>query len=253
MTIRPDEIAGELALELDADLVTAADFIGAVESFISILKEVTQEIDNKIPADGWLISVQSGSQVVNVSPNPLRIPPIVSGRIVEAVAEGFEALGRAAETPPHFSEKAVEDARKLAKFAMRKSENRFPLRVLTKQRSRPMTREIFNHASDLLDARYEDYGTVEGNLEAVSSHGRYEFRIYEPIWQRAIRCFVDEKVLDDALTYFRKRVEVQGLIRYSREGLPTSVRVDSIILMPEAKDLPHYSKLRGILGVTDGA
>ena len=185
---------------------------------------------------------------MNASANLARLPQSVVDHITHTTVEGFRVLEQEAEFPKEFSERAVENALKLSRISSRKDAKRFPVRIIDKRRATAIGREVFNNASALLDWKYEDLGTVEGALEAVSVHGQYEVRIYEPVWSRSIRCVVNEEFLEVALSLFRRRVEVKGLIRYTKNGLPTSVKVEGITPLPDPSELPSYKELKGILG-----
>lgn len=247
VSMQPSEIKGDVALELDADLVSAEDFLSCADAFVSLLREITAKINKAAPQDCWYIRVQEGSQVINAASNHSRIPQAVAGEIIGAMVHGFRALHENAEFPNEFTEKAVEYTRKLSRITMRTEEKRFPVRIIDKQHVVSVSRKVFTNASALLDWKYEDLGTVEGALEAVSVHGHYEFRIYEPVWSRSVKCLINEEKLEDALSLFRHRVEVRGLIRYTNAGLPISIKVEDITELPSPTDLPSYKEMRGIL------
>ena len=61
----------------------------------------------------------------------------------------------------------------------------------------------------------ESYGTVEGTLEGVLTHGKRRFFVYDSFVGRQVRChFDDVRVqLADVLAAFERRVSVSGLIR----------------------------------------
>ena len=104
-----------------------------------------------------------------------------------------------------------------------------------------------------MDWKYEDLGTVSGTLELISSHGGCEFRVYDDLWLKPVRCFVDSNLLKSALSSFNQRVEVTGMIRYTRDGKPVSARVLKIDEFPDPGDLPSNREMRGILGRYDAS
>jgi len=69
--------------------------------------------------------------------------------------------------------------------------------------------------------------------------------------KKGIRCLVGDELLQDILAAFRKRVEVQGLIRYRRDGTPINIKVDRLVVFPEGEDLPGFGDIKGLL--RDGA
>jgi len=249
MPINPKEVKGELALELDTDHVSANDFINAVEAFVGLIKEITKNINASSPRNAWEIQVQEGSQIINVIPNADAIRPQVSNQIVNAVLDGITLLENSAEKPNQYSDKAIEHMKTLSNLTSRESNN-IPIRILSRDIARTVTRNTYNHTSELLSWKYEDSGTVEGTLDVVSAHKGYEFRIAEPVFGRTVKCTIDENMLAVALNAFKKRVEVDGLIRYDKDGYAKSIKVKSISVFPATNSLPGFKELRGILGNT---
>jgi hypothetical protein len=84
-------------------------------------------------------------------------------------------------------------------------------------------------------------------LEVLSGHGPLRVFVYDPIDSRQIRCDISEKDLQTALASFRKRVEVYGKVRYRRDGMPVSVKVESIVPFPSPEEIPTLEEIRGIL------
>lgn len=248
MAIDSHRIKGELAIELDADNVSVSDFHTALDAFLSIVRELTKQINNKSKKDGWLLSVQEGSQVVCLRPDNVRLPAAIAGEIVSSLLDGMEALENEANRPQYFTETALESARTLSRLV--KKDDGIPIRLLSRNRARPVTKSVFKNISEILDWDYEDIGTVEGILEVVSAHNGYEFRIYEPIWLKSIKCTFSEELLSNALNAFKKRVEVHGTIKYTKEGIPVSARVEKINKLPESSDLPSWRDVQGILSAS---
>lgn len=254
MAINTDRLKGELALELDADSVTAGEFQSALDAFLTLVRELTRQInENRLPHDSWRLTVQEGSQIIAMTPDRSKLSEPVRTALYGALFDGLDSLEREAKQPKYFTERALECARELSLVAHGPKDQGVPIRILSPQRARAVTRATWINVSEILDWKYEDVGTVEGTLEVVSAHNGYEFRIYEPLWLRAVRCHFREECLQDALTNFKKRVEVQGLIRYTKDGFPVSVNVVSIASLPDTKDLPSYKDVRGILSGRDGA
>lgn len=87
--MQPSDIKGDVALELDADLVTAEDFVSCTEAFLSLLKEITAKLHKPLRQDCWYISVQEGSQVINAARNHSRITQAIAGEIIYVMVHGF--------------------------------------------------------------------------------------------------------------------------------------------------------------------
>ncbi len=247
MTIEPRQVKGALALELDSERVPANDFLKAAESFIGLVKEVTSSINKDIKRNSWDIEVQQGSQIINISPRVDSFLDTDVSVIVDALLHGIEALDNEAEIPDQYNERAIEYLKTLGNL-VRRDKDDIPIRILSTQRAKSITRETYNHASELLSWKYEDRGTVGGVLEVVSAHNGYEIRLCEPIFNKIVKCKVSEDLLGEALKAFKQRVEVEGMIRYDKEGRPLSVKVENISVFPPPDSYPSYKELRGILG-----
>lgn len=245
MAITPDEVKGEIALELDVAKVSTADFINAAEAFIGLIKEVSKTFLTDLPRDSWEISVNEGSQVINIYPNLSKITHQHAHQISEVILDGIRKIEESADNPFSDNDKAVEHIRTLGRIASR-DKTHVPIRCLTSKSARPISKIVFKHANEILSWQYEDAGTVDGVLDVVSAHNGYEFSVSETLYNKPVKCIVNETLLEKALKSFRKRVEVVGLISYNRHGQPKSVKASDIIQFPE--DVPHYTELRGIFG-----
>lgn len=253
MAIDPKLLKGDIALELDVERVSAADFGIAVSSFLSLVREVTRQVNDSLPKDSWYVIVQEGSQVLSLSPNEQRLPGAVSDQIITSIIDGFGELENDAAMPKNFTVRALEQARAISRLGLLESNREVPVRIISKQRSCSLSRRTYDNVSTLIDPDYEDMGTVDGSLEVVSAHHGYEFRIYEPVWDRAVRCSFTEDLLVTALAAFKKRVEVSGLIKYAKNGFPVSVKAVKIDVFPDDEDLPSIEDVRGILEIPSGA
>lgn len=253
MTMDPKNVKGEIALELDAERVSASDFETAVDSFISLVREVTRQVNDSLPLDSWFVRVQEGSQVLSLAPNPLKLTESVSRQVVGNIMDGIAALEDSANTPRNFSERALKRTRSISKLSVTDANRDLPIRLLTRQRSCSVSRRTYDNVSKLLDVKYEDEGSVDGTLEVVSAHNGYEFRVYDPVWSRAIRCTFSEELLPSALAAFKKRVEVTGQIKYTQDGFPISVKVARFDIFPEGDELPGRKDVRGIFEQINGA
>ena len=164
-------------------------------------------------------------------------------------------LEEEAKQPFGFTEKAIEQARKLSRPPSKNEQSQVAVIFLGhKEHKIQASGNVYDHCSSLLEKQYQDFGTVEGHLEAISAHGRYEVRIYEPVKSRSVTCHIgDDELLDEAVGFFRCRVEVEGEVQYSQDGWPVSIKAKKITKLPESEELPSYTEMKGILReVTNG-
>lgn len=84
----------------------------------------------------------------------------------------------------------------------------------------------------------------------LSVQGGTSIAVVDPLNDRAVRCWVNDDLFDEAYKAFRKRdarVSVTGLIHYRKDGQPNSIEVDELSVFPERSDLPSADEVHGIL------
>ncbi|MCK8787997.1 hypothetical protein M0638_26940 [Roseomonas sp. NAR14] len=241
------DIDGEITLEISGAAVTPARFRRAVIGFFDILTEVS---DAAAAESGehveWRIQVKKGSNLIGASPAP-GVSPAVVAWVQARVIRGLEQLEREPLDPPAFSERALTGARHLAQSASDKPGEDTTVRVWSRQEVVPVTRQTVEHVASVLEGEYSDHGTVEGQLNTVTSAGGYRVVIYEPVFGKAVRCDVPQDMMPLALKLFGRRVEAHGSIRYRRDGTIARVRVEELVPFPLDNDLPTHEEVRGIL------
>lgn len=245
MAIDTKSLDTDLTLELDEEEITVAEFKGAVEHFLGLVKEVTKQVA-PTRRHQWLVRVYPGSAGVGLYPRPGTFIQEELTTICQAVVGGLARL-EDGEKPPYYTDRAVEHARGIRTAF--NSKNRFVnIRLWNRNiQSHPVSAELVDGARHLLEPAYEDDGSVEGTLDVLSGHGPLRVFVYDPIDARQIRCDISENDLQAALAAFRKRVEVYGKVRYRRDGIPVSVKVEHIVPFPSPESIPTLEEMRGIL------
>ena len=94
----------------------------------------------------------------------------------------------------------------------------------------------------------QEYGSVEGRLEGLITHGKRRFFIWESLTNRQVECqFADRIPLQDILAAYERRVAARGLIHRRRTGEKLSVDVEDFrVFRPEA-ELPSVERIQEIL------
>lgn len=234
-------------MELEADRLAGADFLRAVEAFIGLLREVTKVVDKDIPMDGWEVSVRPGSRIIDVFADAKRISGDRANNVASALLSEMRSQGSGGNLV-FGNDKVAKHIKTLARLATRERK-RVPARVHTRKASVEVTKEMYDRVSESLACKVKNkcIGSVTGILDEISVHGRREFRITEKLGDRVIKCIADDMLMKDALRHFGKRVDVTGFISYDRWGLPETVRAESIRPYPEPSEIPHFTRMRGIL------
>jgi hypothetical protein len=240
------DVDTDLTLELSGRAITPEKFLRGVQSFFGILAEVTREIGGKPRAVEWMVTVKSGSNLVQVAPQPGYDPKLVSA-ITSAVAAGIAQIDRNDVCPENFTEKALREVRDLGEMVGGAKSDDTSVRIWGQRRPIDITHKAVANINALLASEHKDYGSIEGRLQTLSERGGLKFIVYEPLWDRRIDCSMPDELMDQAIAAFRKRVEVYGLIRYRRDGRPVRIEVDDIIPFPAGTELPSFRDVHGIL------
>lgn len=245
MAIDSRQIDTDITLELDEEELTYPEFQASLEHFAGLVREVTKAITpNRKPT--WLIKIYPGSAGIGFYPKVGVFTSDELSHVRNAVLSGIEILDKG-QRPVHYSDKAIQHARAI-RHAFRGRQRPARVRIWSgNERSVPLKQEIEDTAKKILDPVFEDDGSIEGTLEVLSGHGKYEVVLYDPIDGRAVTCEVGTEQMKVALDSFMHRVEVFGKVRYRRDGLAVSVKVEQIIPFPLRDQIPSLESVRGVL------
>lgn len=246
MPINPDQILSDVTLELDEKAISMAEFGKAVHHFLGLVKDVSRMTVPAKDPTAWNVDVYEGSAGLGVRP--------VSGifsfdevqRISVGVLDGLRQIASGIK-PPAFTDRAIEHSKALATLVNQKQQ---PMTVRVWQGRDnvvSLSQEVAKKADYLMAPAYEDEGSIDGRLEKANGHDRREFVVFDTLTNCAITCSVDDKMFQDAMRFFFKRVEVLGKVRYRKDGQPVSVRATNIIPFPEPSEIPTLAELRSLL------
>lgn len=107
--------ASPLTLDLEGPKITADCFRRAVDSFFTMVDEVSRQITGKGGQVRWIVSVKGGS--IHLSAMPEATKPEIAARvpqIARAVKSGLSLISRRAERPRYFTDEALRHVRELA-------------------------------------------------------------------------------------------------------------------------------------------
>ena len=91
------------------------------------------------------------------------------------------------------------------------------------------------------------FGSIEGIIDSMSVKHGFCCSIQDAAYKREITCyFQKDEAIEEAKKGFGKRVMAGGLIRYAREGHPTSITVDVIRIFPEESELPTIEEVQAL-------
>lgn len=238
----------DLELAFGVDELPLRTLAKAGEAFHLLLREVAKEYlgTGGEPAK-WLVHVEPGSVLLPVRSEPASADVSASQlhEVASVVADGLAALEDSASRPEYFSDRALEHASALAKFAS----DDLPISVRNGGARAKLSDQLVAHVKKVLGPDAESYGTIEGALEALDVHGTEKhFRVWDSRTGRPVRCQLTSTVtLELLLPAVSHRVAVRGPIRSRPDGTPVSVRADELRVFSKDADLPNADAVRGLL------
>lgn len=251
----PQNPLTNLTVEIDAVDLTLGRFQHLAQSLSGLMREVGNEVDkeHRDPVR-WVVSdVRKGSIVLELTPQRSRedVPPDLPDRIAEAIADGIAVIEERAERPAFFSDKALANAKELARPVgddvrairiRRRRDGERPSAPLA------VTKRLVVNVDEIIGPQLDEYGSVEGKLEGLITHGKRRFFIWESLTGREIEChFADRIPLADVLAAYERRVSARGTVHRRRTGEKVSLDVDSFRVLRSEDELPTVERIQEIL------
>ena len=237
-----------LTLSIDWPEITLDGLSRITSLWKTVIQAVSQKTVCRKSAVKWVVTdVHFGSPLdveASAEPTSDRVEPALLRNISHSVVSGFQHLESYPDQPEFFSKPALGAARKLSLLTDVEKQRR--IRV-SNGSSEPV--EVSLKTAATVDRLFgpvaESYGTVEGTLEGIFTHGRRRFYVYDSLAERQVRCTFDDRIsLADVLASFEKRVSVSGLIRSkSLTGERISIQATEFSAFPPDSELASLSDI----------
>lgn len=235
-----------LTLDLKGDL-PIDKFEKAVLSFFDLIKEVTKEALHEKQRIRWTVTVRSGSALVNAIPHFDKDTATEALEILHAVPAGIRLLESGAEEMPTlFNREAVRAVKALGTLRGMKGKDVTGVVIRSGSEKSFVTSRSAATADSLIGGQRQTYGAIEGKMQTITERGGFRFVVYDSLHDRRVDCFIEEDLMDTALSNFRKRVRVSGLVQFDRFGDPVSIKATEIYVFRPNSDLPSVREMRGI-------
>jgi hypothetical protein len=232
----------KIEIKVDARKLTPEKFLAAAESFFAIVQGVAKNVVQQ-PIQ-WSVEVQEGSTVIRMR---AQNPSDASEKALDAVIRGMHSLRSGNPViPPGFTKEEIRASKYLAEVI--NGTDIQSISIKNGAEPEPLSPAIASVADAILSGEHHTaFGSLEGKLDSLSDRHGFSCSIYEPLLRREIVCyFQKDEIKEEAVKGFRKRVLAGGLIRYAKEGHPTSIVVDTIRIFPEESELPTVEEIQEI-------
>lgn len=239
--------------------VPLRDFIGALSSFLGLLRDVDSTIaKDKLGSVEWeVVSLRQNSPpIVGVSPIVRHEKQDFSPLVVTQVLDNIERLNRGAEPTKFMSYAGLSRLESLAKRTRTLGNHE----IYTEKNGQPPRRSVISEPTldrvrQLTGVSYVGYGSVAGKLEAIYVHNASEFRVWDETSGKAVRCKLEPNWEEKVKSLLRRRVRVVGSVSSNVSGIPISVadveELEDIEVL--ASSLPTIREMSGLVpDFTDG-
>lgn len=100
--------------------------------------------------------------------------------------------------------------------------------------------------------KYSSFGSVTGDLESITVHNASEFRVWDELTGKPVRCKFEVEQDQMVKDLLRKRVTVSGEILSNSAGMPISLKLMTLVPATDHA-LPTIEEMRGsIKDFTEG-
>jgi len=240
----PKQIPTDLTIDLGDDLAPE-EFVVAVRNFMGFVAELTDAQKGDGADINWTVRVREGSALIGVEPDSNASRSKLR-KIYNKADNSVRAMAAGEISEAGLSDKALGHLKSISELVA-KHRNGRGVNLWVRRKPVSISGGLAKRVREDLETDYHDYGSLEGRLEAIQdSAGSLKIRIKDYLYPRAVNCVVPERLINEVLASFRRRVEIEGRIHYRRDGTPISIEASEIEILPEDDELPSADDVRGI-------
>ncbi len=235
-------MSDHIEIKIEGSGLTPDKFIAAAKSFFDLIQGVSKNVTGK--QINWLVEVDKGSAVLR---GRAERPSADADMAVDSINRGIRSLRSGIKSIPNgFTRDEVRACHTLAGLV-----DGTKIRSIFIQNGaapEDLSSAVVSSADAILTGEtYTAFGSLEGKIDSMSDRQHLCCSIYDSYLRREVTCyFQEEAVFEEAVKGFRKRVLAGGMIRYAKEGHPTSIVVDTIRIFPEESELPTIEEVQAI-------
>ena len=239
----------------DPDSVSLETYSQATHQVIGILRELDTAISRRSSGTlNWYISRlhNNGTLLLEVLSKQRQLKRQMAGaadvstEVATSFVTGLENIECHGTSPPYLTDTGMRKVQGMVSLIHKNGAKGFVASVPEVQQSVEVSEKAAKTISELLPAKTEALGSVEGRLEAISIHGGKKFVIYHSISKKAVNChFEQEGIMEKVLQSLGSRVIVSGEIFSNAKGEPVKVAVSGFGLIEGTGRIPTVAELTG--------
>lgn len=239
-------------------VIKLPDLVQTISDWLDLLVEVDTSLSpNFKPTVDWQLKSLSYSSPVQVVVEPVVKEDSPDNRVyvIDTILSGAESLAISNKRPTGFSDKALEKARDLAKSRFNGIDK---IEIIADEVDFDYISAIAENVNVILKPGRVIFGSVEGLLERMNSHGDFNFHIFEPILIRRVKCELanskDTILKEKVISLYESNVIVSGMLSTNINGEVTSAKIENIEgkrVAPLLKDASEVTGIWDLLGGVD--
>jgi hypothetical protein len=221
------------SLQLQGDDVDLATYQATARELRALLDDIGKQLATTGARIVWRLDDDATIRAV-ASPNGA--PAELLHAVARYAREAFESIRNAEGGNVQWPD-AVGPRAKRAVRSIVQQLDKVPAITIEADEQSPL---IIEHVALRLDIGRPgfppEHTSVDGVIDLISVRGHVQFSIQEHGSNRRIRCAISEDWLPRAKDALGKRVVVEGLVRFNKEGVPISISgITSLWQRPDEK------------------
>ena len=242
-----------------AERISLYSLIDSLRTFLYTLQDIDATIshDQRGSLVWEVVSLEKNSPaLVGVSPYQKsdfkkKGYPDFSEVVTEQFVENSRLLSSSGERNKYLSDSALSKIQKLAA----KTASLGPMAVYISNNGKPekdteaatvITAETLTNVKKLTEPKYSAYGSIIGNLEAISVHRAFEFKVWDESTHKPITCKFEKGILESVKELLAQRVLVSGTLLSNSAGSPISISVEDLEPLGK-RNLPTIEQMSGLV------
>jgi len=227
-----------------------AAFIESLKNFLFVLKDLDATIshDPRGSVTWEVVTLQKSSPaVVGVAPKVKRGRRDVSKTVEEQLIKNTKLLSVSGERTQFMSDSALAKIENLARLTPKVGTIGIYMNGSdAPKKEADITEKTLDNVRQITGVKYYAYGSVVGGLDAISVHKSNEFRVWDEVSGKPVRCKFSESDLERVKSLLKTRVVVYGEIQSNSVGNPVIISAEEMESLPKPK-LPTIEEMSGLI------
>jgi hypothetical protein len=251
----------EFTLTGSLGVMTFPDVLAALQRGYDVLVAVQRQVLGERAREvRWsLTDLRPGSAATRLrASGSSQVTDLDLEQVVDAFADGTQALLRGAEVPPPFFDTAALAAYRDLVRELRQGRVGDLVAVTPggdiHTVAIAVAEDAFPPVLRRLDERFTVLGSVIGRIEAINLHEKREVTLWSDLDEARVRVSFPEQMYGAVHAALRHRVEAIGEVTEDADGRPLSLKLHALEVLPSTgDDLPTLESLVGSMpGLTGG-